>query len=85
MSAGGDKGLQRAGEVFFEGQEVKEVVIGSAGKAMDLVALGVEAHGGVPVQVRRVQAAEPLPGVDAPFTEVVHDAGAQRIKGIRHR
>ena len=33
----------------------------------------------------RVQAAEPLAGVDAPFMEIVNNAGAERIKGVWHR
>ena len=51
---------------------------------MDLVSFRVEAHGGIPVQVRRVQAAEPLAGVDAPFVKVVYDSGSEGIKGIGH-
>ena len=84
MAAGGDQGFQGSGEVFVHGQQVEQVVIRPAGKAVDLVSLRVEAHGGVPVQVRRVQAAEPLPGVDAPFVKVVYDSGSEGIKGIGH-
>ena len=82
--AGERKGVRWGGKVVVEGKEVKEVVVRAAGEAVDFVAFGVEAHGGVTVQVVRVQAAEPLSGVDAPFTEIVDDVGAERIKGIRH-
>ena len=67
-----------------EGEEVKEVVVRAAGKAVDLVALGIEAHGGIPVKVGRVQTAEPLAGIDALVVEVVDDPGTERVEGVGH-
>ena len=82
--AGERKGVRRGGKVVVEGEEIKEVVIRSAGKAVNFVALGVEAHGGVPVKVGRVQTAESLAGVDAPIIEVVDDPGTERVEGVGH-
>ena len=82
--AGKGKGVRRRGKVVVEGKEVKEVIVRAAGEAVDLVALGVEAHGGIPVKVGRVQTAEPLTGVDAPVVEVVDDPGAERVEGVGH-
>ena len=64
--AGKGKGVCRGGEVVVEGEEVEEVVVRAAGKAVNFATLGIEAHGGVPVKVGRVQTAEPLAGIDAP-------------------
>ena len=82
--AGKRKGVRRGGKVVVEGEEVKEVVVRAAGEAVDLVALGIEAHGGVPVKVGRVQTAEPLAGIDAPVIEVVDDPGTERVEGVGH-
>ena len=82
--AGKGKGVRRRGKVVVEGEEVKEVVIRSAGEAVNFVALGVEAHGGVPVKVGRVQTAEPLAGINAPVIEVVDDPGTERVEGVGH-
>ena len=82
--AGKGKGVRRRGKVVVDGEEVKEVVVRPAGKAVDFVALGVEAHGGVPVKVRRVQTAEPLARIDAPVVEVIDDPGAERVEGVGH-
>ena len=82
--AGKGEGVRRGGKVVVDGEEVKEVVVRAAGKAVDFVSLGVEAHGGVPVQVGRVQTAKPLAGVDAPVVEVVDDPGAERVEGVGH-
>ena len=82
--AGKGKGVCRRGKVVVEGEEVKEVVIRSAGEAVNFVALGVEAHGGVPVKVGRVQTAEPLAGINAPVIEVVDDPGTERVEGVGH-
>ena len=82
--AGKGKGVRRRGKVVVDGEKVKEVVVRAAGKAVDLVALGIEAHGGVPVKVGRVQTAEPLAGIDAPVIEVVDDPGTERVEGVGH-
>ena len=82
--AGECKGVCRGGKVVVEGKEVKEVVVRAAGKAVDFVALGVEAHGGIPVKVGWVQTAEPLAGINAPVVEVVDDPGAERVEGVGH-
>ena len=82
--AGERKGVRRGGKVVVEGEEVKEVVVRAAGEAVNFVALGIEAHGGVPVKVGRVQTAESLAGVDAPIIEVVDDPGTERVEGVGH-
>ena len=82
--AGEGKSVRRGGKVVVEGEEVKEVVVRAAGKAVDLVALGIEAHGGIPVKVGRVQTAEPLAGIDALVVEVVDDPGTERVEGVGH-
>ena len=82
--AGECKGIRRGGKVVVDGEEVKEVVVRAAGKAVDFVALGVEAHGGVPVKVGWVQTVKPLAGINAPVIEVVNDPGAERVKGVGH-
>jgi len=51
---------------------------------VDLVALGIETHGGVPVKVGWVQTVKPLAGVDAPVIEVVDDPGTERVEGVGH-
>lgn len=78
--AGKGKGVRRGGKVVVKGEEVKEVVVRAAGEAVDLVALGIEAHGGVPVKVGRVQTAEPFAGINAPVIEVVDDPGTERSR-----
>ena len=82
--AGKGKGVCRGGEVVVEGEEVEEVVVRAAGKAVNFATLGIEAHGGVPVKVGRVQTAEPLAGIDAPVIEVVDDPGTERVEGVGH-
>ena len=64
-------------------QQVIEVIVCAAGKAVDLVAFRIVAHGGIVVEMLRVQAAKALAGINAPFSEVGFQQGTQRVKGIR--
>ena len=82
--AGKRQRVVRRCQIFVDRQQIEKVIVRAAGKAVYLVAFGVDAHGGVPVEMLGVQAAEPPAGVDAPFMEVVDDVGAERFKGIRH-
>ena len=69
---------------MVDGEEVEEVIVRPAGKAVDLMAACVVGHRGVAVKVVRVQAAEAPPRVDAPSAEVVEEVGAERVEGVWH-
>ena len=53
--------------MFVHLQQVIEVIVCAAGKAVDLVAFRIVAHGGVVVEMLRVQATKALAGINAPF------------------
>ena len=76
--------FERRGIGTVDGEEVKEVIVRPAGKAVDLMAAGVVGHRGVAVKVVRVQAAEAPSRVDAPGAEVVEEVGAERVEGVGH-
>ena len=64
---------------------IRPLLVGSGMKtAVDLVAFRIVAHGGVVVEMLRVQAAKALAGINAPFPEIGFQHGTQRVKGIRH-
>ena len=68
-----------------DSEEVKEVVVRAAGKAVYFLPLCVVSHGGIAVEMLWIQAAKALLRVNTPVVEIVNDAGAQVVKGVRHR
>ena len=58
----------------------QEVIIRAACKAVDLVAFRIVAHGGVVVEMLRVQATKALAGINAPFPEIGFQHGRRESK-----
>ena len=75
----------RRGEVFVDCQQIEEIIVRAAGKAVYFLPLCVVSHGGIAVEMLWIQAAKALLRVNTPVVEIVNDAGAQVVKGVRHR
>ena len=72
------------GKVVIQHQKIKEIIICLTCKAVYFLSFWIVSHGGVTIQMLRVQAVEPLGGVDSSFIEVIEDMTSKIVKVFSH-